>query len=98
MNGGGRASGTRRINSTVVICLAVYTFLLYVDVFYVIVPWLNFSVPGVANALVLAIEAGAGLYLYLFCVFCDPGRYVMLLSLQTIVDCSPCLLYITICP
>lgn len=64
----------RRINLTVALCLLVYAFLLCVDVFLVIIPWLSYSVPGVSNLLLLSVEAGVGLYLYLCCVFYDPGR------------------------
>lgn len=38
-----------------------------------IVPWLNYSVPGVLNLALLTLTTGMGMYCYLLCVISDPG-------------------------
>ena len=39
-----------------------------------IVPWLNFSVPGVTNLLILTITTTSALGYFVACVLADPGR------------------------
>ncbi|MEW5297116.1 MAG: hypothetical protein WDW36_000344 [Sanguina aurantia] len=46
----------------------------YVAVFCVIIPWFEYSVPGVTNIGVLSINTALALYCYVYCIYLDPGR------------------------
>ncbi|GAX86343.1 hypothetical protein CEUSTIGMA_g13755.t1 [Chlamydomonas eustigma] len=64
----------KKVNLYVGLVLATYIYLFCVDVFCVIVPWLNWSVPGILNLVILTFSSATSLYCYLFCVFLDAGK------------------------
>mmetsp|Transcript_19112 Transcript_19112/g.32819 ORF Transcript_19112/g.32819 Transcript_19112/m.32819 type:complete len:343 (+) Transcript_19112:208-1236(+) len=65
--------GLARVNLTVVMCVLLFLFLYSVDVLLIIVPWLNYSVPGATNMCILTASTVFGLHCYFFCVLLDPG-------------------------
>jgi palmitoyltransferase len=55
----------RRVNRVVLGCLSVVAFLYFTCLLNVLLPWLAFSVPGVANLAVLTTTTAAALACYL---------------------------------
>lgn len=64
----------RSCNVTVCAVLFVFVYLYCVVVACVILPWLSWSVPGVANLLALTGSTGIALFCYVSCLLQDPGR------------------------
>lgn len=66
-----------RLNLVVLLVTVTFGFLYYVSAFFVIVPWMSYSVPGITNLGILTFTTAVALYCYVFCVVVDPGRVPM---------------------
>ncbi|GMH42148.1 hypothetical protein BSKO_10067 [Bryopsis sp. KO-2023] len=63
-----------RLNVAVLFTVLIFAAIYSNAVWFVILPWLSVSVPGVLNLAGLTLSAGLALYSYLCCVLVDAGR------------------------
>lgn len=61
------------LNLVVVVVLLLFAYIYGTTMVLVVVPWLNFSVPGVVHASLLSFTTIMALVCYLQCVFGNPG-------------------------